>query len=127
MGLGGGFGLFLCVGGQGDNGLADEATANYVGLSDTGLFYIYLSVDPTRTKEAIDVVLSECQALHDQIDDEALERAKTKAATSVVCSGEHGLSRFGQLVDDVSCNAPLRSLDDQIDEIRSVDTDRIGS
>ncbi len=109
------------------NGLADEATADYIGLSDTGLFYIYLSVDPSRTEEALDVVRRECRALHEQIDGESLERAKTRAATSVVCSGEHGLQRFGQLVGDISCNAPLRSLDQQIDEIRAVDADRIAA
>ena len=109
------------------NGLADEASADYVGLSDTGLIYIYLSVDPARAEEALEVVRNECQALHQEIDADALERAKTRAATSVVCSGEHGLHRFGQLVDDVSCGAPLRSLDQQMDEIRQVDADRIAA
>ena len=69
----------------------------------------------------------ECEALHEEINTDALERTKTRAATSVVCSGEHGLHRFGQLVDDLSCGAPLRSLDQQIDDIRRVDADRMGS
>ena len=38
------------------NGFADEATSDYIGLSDTGLLYIYLYVDPARTEESLDVV-----------------------------------------------------------------------
>lgn len=107
------------------NGLADEATADFAGFSDAGLIYIYLSVDPARTDEAIEVVLQECRGLHGDIDTGALGRAKTKAATSVVCAGEHGLHRFSQLVDDLSCGAPLRTLDEQIEEIRGVNADTI--
>ena len=108
-------------------GLADEASADYYGFSDSGLFYIYLSVDPTNAGQVMDIVRNELSDLSKTIDSDALERAKTKAATSMVCSGQHGLHRFSQIVGDLSTDTPLKSLDDQLAEIDSVSADSIGS
>ena len=45
----------------------------------------------------------------------------------MVCSGQHGLHRFSQIVGDLSTDTPLKSLDDQLGEIDSVSADSIGS
>jgi predicted Zn-dependent peptidase len=106
-------------------GLADEASADFYGFSDTGLFYIYLSVDPGNARQVMDIVNDELRGLKDGIDPEALARARTKMATSLVCSGENGLHRFSQIVGDLSTGTPLKTIDEQIAEIESVTPARI--
>lgn len=107
-------------------GLADEASADYYGFSDAGLFYVYLSVDPKNAAEVMEIVQGELKALGNGIDADALERAKTKAGTSLVCSGQHGLHRFSQIVGDLSTNTPLKTLDEHLADIDGVTADRIG-
>jgi predicted Zn-dependent peptidase len=107
-------------------GLADEASADYYGFSDSGLFYVYISVDPANAAEVMEIIRGELKDLSNGIDADALERTKTKAATSLVCSGQHGLHRFSQIVGDLSTDTPLISLDEHLAEIDGVTPDRIG-
>lgn len=108
-------------------GLADEVSADYVGFSDTGLFYIYTSVDPKNASQVIDIVKKEMADLKNGIDEEALLRTKTKFATSVACSGENGLSRFSQIVGSLSTGTPLKSLEEEQAEIAAVTPRHIAS
>ena len=101
-------------------GLADEASSDYYGFSDSGLFYVYLSVDPSNAEQVVNIVRDELGDLGNGIDSDALERTKTKAATSMVTSGQHGLHRFSQIVGDLSTETPLKSLDEQLEEIDQV-------
>jgi predicted Zn-dependent peptidase len=106
-------------------GLADEASADYMGFSDAGLFYVYISVDPENAEQVLDIVHKEMAELKNGVDAEALERAKTKQATSLVCNSEHGLSRFSQIVSNLSNNTPLKPIEEELAEIESVTPARI--
>lgn len=106
-------------------GLADEAAAEYINFSDTGLFYVYVSVDPKNAAQVLDIVRNEMADLKNGIDNDALERAKTKQATGMICSGENGLSRFSQIVGSLSTNTPLKTLDEERAEIDAVTPKRI--
>jgi len=108
-------------------GLADEASADYYGFSDSGLFYVYTSVDPANAEHVMGIIRDELDDLSNGIDEAALERAKTKASTSLVCSGQHGLHRFSQIVGDLSTNTALKSLDEQLAEIDGVSGDGIAN
>ncbi|MDA0748649.1 MAG: pitrilysin family protein [bacterium] len=106
-------------------GLADEATSNYYGFSDTGLFYIYTSVDPDNAQVVLDVMRTEMEMLRQGVDAEALARARTKRATSLVTSGENGLRRFSQIVGSMSTGTPLKTLEEELAEIDAVTPERI--
>lgn len=108
-------------------GLADEASADYIGFSDAGLFYVYLSVDPQNARKVIDIAQREMADLKNGIDAEALNRAKIKCATGLVCSGENGLSRFSQIVGSLSTHTPLKTLEEELAEIDAVTPARIAS
>lgn len=108
-------------------GLADEASAEYIGFSDAGLFYVYLSVDPDNAAEVVEIVNRELADLSNGIDAAALDRAKTKASTALVCSGQHGLHRFWQVAGSISRDVPLKSLDEQLAEIDRVSTDSVAA
>jgi len=106
-------------------GLADEASADYVGFSDTGLFYLYASVDPKNVSEVLDVIRKEMTDLKNGVYADALQRTKTKFATGLACSGENGLSRFSQIVGSVSTNTPLKSLAEEQAKISAVSATHI--
>ena len=68
-------------------------------------------------EQVVNIVRDELADLGNGIDSDALERTKTKTATSMVTSGQHGLHRFSQIVGDLSADTPLKSLDEQLEEI----------
>ena len=108
-------------------GLADEASAEYIDFSDAGLFYVYLSVDPQNASRVLDIARREMADLKNGIDNDALQRAKTKRATGMICSGENGLSRFSQIVGSLSTGTPLKTLAEERAEIDAVTPERIAS
>ncbi len=106
-------------------GLADEASADFCGFSDTGLFYIYVSVDPKNVSRVLEIVRQEVDELKRGVDGEALARSKTKQATALVTGGEHGLRRFSQIVGSLSTGTPLKTLEEELAEIDAVTPERI--
>ncbi len=106
-------------------GLADEASADFCGFSDTGLFYIYVSVDPKNVSRVLEIVRHEVDELKRGVDGEALARSRTKQATALVTGGEHGLRRFSQIVGSLSTGTPLKTLEEELAEIDAVTPERI--
>ena len=106
-------------------GLADEASADFCGFSDTGLFYIYVSVDPKNVSRVLEIVRQEVDELKRGVDGEALARSRTKQATALVTGGEHGLRRFSQIVGSLSTGTPLKTLEEELAEIDAVTPERI--
>ncbi len=106
-------------------GLADEASADFCGFSDTGLFCVYVSVDPKNVSRVLEIVRQEVDELKRGVDGEALARARTKQATALVTGGEHGLRRFSQIVGSLSTGTPLKTLEEELAEIDAVTPGRI--
>ena len=106
-------------------GLADEASADFCGFSDTGLFYVYVSVDPENVSRVLEIVRREMDELMRGVDGDALARARTKHATALVTGGEHGLRRFSQIVGSLSTDTPLKTLKEELAEIDAVTPERI--
>lgn len=106
-------------------GLADEASADFYGFSDTGLFYVYVSVDPENVSKALEIVRREIDGLKTGVDGDALARSRTKQATALVVGGEHGLRRFSQIVGSLSTDTPLKTLDEELAEIDAVTPERV--
>lgn len=108
-------------------GLADEASAEYINFSDAGLFYVYLSVDPQNASRVLDIVRREMTDLKNGVDNDALLRAKAKKVTGLICNGENGLSRFSQIVGNLSTGTPLKTLAEERAEIDAITPTRIAS
>ncbi len=106
-------------------GLADEASADFCGFSDTGLFYVYVSVDPKNVSQVLEIVRREIDALKRGVDGEALARSRTRQATALVIGGEHGLRRFSQIVGSLSTGTPLKTLEEELAEIDAVTPKRV--
>ena len=106
-------------------GLADEASADYFGFSDTGLFYLYASVDPKNAAQVLNIIRRELAELKNGVDANALARIRTKKATALVCSSENGLSRFSQIVGSLSTNTPLKTIQEELADIDAVTPERV--
>ncbi len=106
-------------------GLADEASADFCGFSDTGLFYVYISVDPENVPQVLEILRREMDELKRGVDADALARSRTKQATALVTGGEHGLRRFSQIVGSLSTGTPLKTLEEELAEIDAVTPERI--
>ncbi|MCE2441056.1 MAG: insulinase family protein [Candidatus Latescibacteria bacterium] len=106
-------------------GLADEASADFYGFSDTGLFYVYVSVDPQNVPQVLEIVRREIDGLKGGVDEEALARSRTRQATALVVGGEHGLRRFSQIVGSLSTDTPLKTLEEELAEIDAVTPERV--
>ncbi len=78
-----------------DNGLCDEASFDHSSEDGLGHFGGYISTDPERAKEALEVFKSVLQeAQQDLVTIEELERAKRKVAVSIVLRAETPYSRL---------------------------------
>ncbi|MDE3000409.1 MAG: pitrilysin family protein [Gemmatimonadota bacterium] len=106
-------------------GLADEASADFYGFSDTGLFYVYISVDPENVPQVLEIVRNEIGGLKEGVDGDALARSRTKQATALVVGGEHGLRRFSQIVGSLSTDTPLKTLEEELAGIDAVTPGRV--
>ena len=78
-----------------DTGLAESALAFHHEYDDLGVFYVYVQGNPDNEEAISQAALQEMQRLQAEgISVAELERAKLKAATSLVFAGETTLSRL---------------------------------
>src|SRR5439155_14837880 len=77
-----------------DNAIADDADFGFYPHDACGSFYISLTTDPARTQKALDIALAELEKAKKDLNDEEIERAKNKIASSLVLQGEVPLGRM---------------------------------
>ena len=69
-----------------DNAIAEDADFGFYPHDACGSFYISLTTDPERTDEALDIALKELEKVKTDLNDDEVERAKNKIASSLVLS-----------------------------------------
>ena len=106
-------------------GLVDSIYASHYSFIDSGFMYVYASSAPEKSSEVLGIVKAECARLHDEIDEQALARARVKEAAACVSQGENGLNRWMQLIDRQNAQKPLQSIQEAIAEIDAVTPGKI--
>src|SRR5688500_17247949 len=66
-----------------DNAIADEADFGFYPHDACGSYYISLATDVARTQKALDIALAELEKVKHDLNDEEIERAKNKIASSL--------------------------------------------
>src|SRR5438093_11472572 len=71
-----------------DPAIAEDADFGFYPHDACGSFYISLTTDPQRSRQALDIALKELEKVKHDLNDAEVERAKNKIASSIVLSGE---------------------------------------
>ncbi len=103
-----------------DNAIADEADFGFYPHDACGSFYISLVTDPERTQKALDIALGELNKAKTDLNDDEVERAKNKIASSLVLQGEVPLGRMRSIGSQWLYNKEYRSLEQDMETLMKV-------
>jgi predicted Zn-dependent peptidase len=99
-----------------DPGLVDTARLYHSEEDAAGAFYAYLSCEPERAQEVLDLTRSVLrQASHEGLSEEEVERAKRKLASVQVLQGETPYGRLMHVGFDWQYRREIQTLSDSVD------------
>ncbi len=94
-----------------DNAIAEDADFGFYPHDLCGSFYLSLTTDPERTAQALEIAHKELAKVRDDLNDDEVERAKNKIASSLVLSGEVPVGRMRSIGSQWIYNKRYRSLE----------------
>src|SRR5205814_6462618 len=94
-----------------DNAIAEDADFGFYPHDLCGSFYVSLINDPDRTDEALGIALNELEKVKTDLNDDEVDRAKNKIASSLILSGEVPLGRMRSIGGQWIYNREYRSLE----------------
>ena len=104
-----------------ETGLAEGVGGDYMAMDGTGMLYVAASLQPAKTKRALDAIAASVQRLqHGPIGEDELRRAKTKLLSRLVMSGESTNSRMLSLAGSWVSVGRLETLEEQTAQIDAV-------
>ncbi len=106
-------------------GLVERVGASHFGFKDSGFLYVHASSGPENSRRVYDLIREELLKAHRAVDEDALERSRTKAVSALVREAENGLNRWMQLAERESAGATVKTIRMSINEIEEVTPDRI--
>lgn len=111
-----------------DPAIADEANTAYDMLDGTGGFLTFISTDPQRGSEAVDIAIGEFRKVMDGgFSDAELDAAKNKIASSATLKGELPMGRLTAVGFDWVYRREYMPLAAQIDKLFAVTADEVMS
>ncbi|HLL88860.1 MAG TPA: pitrilysin family protein [Tepidisphaeraceae bacterium] len=103
-----------------DNAIAEDADFGFYPHDACGSFYIALTNEPDRTDKALDIALKELGRVKRDLNDDEVERAKNKIATSLVLQGEVPLGRMRSIASQWIYNKEYRNLEQDMATLMAV-------
>lgn len=102
-------------------GLADTIDSGYSAFVDAGMFMTYFSASPQNAPKVLRIVREEMEKLaRDGVTPEELERAKVKAISDTVLSGEASQRRMFEITDLYISKGRALSVDEIIAAIERI-------
>jgi len=108
-----------------DNAIAEEADLGFYPHDACGSFYLALTSDPKRMDEALGIAMSELQKVKTDLNDDEVERAKNKIASSLVLSGEIPSGRMRSIGSQWIYNKQYRPLELDMATLMAVTPDSL--
>ena len=108
-----------------DNAIAEEAEFGFYPHDGCGSYYLGLTTEPDRTRKALDIALAELQKAKQDLNDEEVDRARNKIASSIVLQGEVPLGRMRAIGGQWVYNEEYRSLEQDMATLMAVTTDSL--
>lgn len=106
-----------------DNAVAEEADFGFYPHDECGSYYVALTTEPDRSDKALEIALGELQKVRSDLNDEEVERAKNKIASSIVLQGEVPLGRMRSIGSQWMYNKQYRSLEMDMATLLAVNAD----
>jgi predicted Zn-dependent peptidase len=103
-----------------DNAIAEDADFGFYPHDACGSFYVSLVNDPERTDECLDIALKELEKIKSDLNDDEVQRAKNKIASSLILSGEVPSGRMRSLGGQWMYNKEYRSLEKDMATLNAV-------
>jgi len=103
-----------------DNAIAEEADFGFYPHDALGSFYLSIINDPTRTDQCLDMALKELQKVKTDLNNDEVERANNKIATSIVLQGEIPLGRMRAIGGQWIYNKEYRSLEQDMATLTAI-------
>jgi predicted Zn-dependent peptidase len=100
-----------------DNAIAEDADFGFYPHDNCGSFYVALTTAPERTEQAMAIAMKELDRVKTDLNDDEVERAKNKIATSLVLSGEVPLGRMRSIGGQWLYNHEYRSLEQDMETL----------
>jgi predicted Zn-dependent peptidase len=108
-----------------DNAIAEDADFSFYPHDLCGSFYMSLTTEPKRTKQALDIALKELEKVKEDLKEDEVERAKNKIASGLVLSGEIPIGRMRAIGAQWIYNHDYRSLEQDMATLMSLNADSL--
>jgi predicted Zn-dependent peptidase len=108
-----------------DPAIADDADFGFYPHDLCGSFYLSITSDPERAQTSLDIALAELNKVKTELNDDAIERAKNKIASSIVLSGEVPIGRMRSIASQWIYNKEYRSLEQDMETLLKVTPDSL--
>ncbi|MGB7161211.1 MAG: pitrilysin family protein [Tepidisphaeraceae bacterium] len=108
-----------------DNAIAEDADFGFYPHDACGSFYLSLTTDPQRTAQALEIAQRELAKVKEDLNDDEVERAKNKIASSLVLSGEVPVGRMRSIGGQWIYNKQYRSLETDMATLNAVNADSL--
>lgn len=111
-----------------DNGLCDEASIDHTSEDGLGHFGGYISTDPDRAKEALEIFKNILEtAQQNGVTLEELERAKRKVAVSIVLRAETPYSRLFSMSMEYLDTFQYQPLHEVVKTVQSITLEEVNA
>jgi predicted Zn-dependent peptidase len=109
-----------------DTALADSASLRHDVMDGTGVFYAYISCDPARQEQVLDIATGILRDVRENgVTDDELTTAKNRVSSSISLGGELPMGRLGHLGHNWLYRHEYRSLSEAIERVNAVSQDDI--
>ena len=108
-----------------DNAIAEEADFGFYPHDACGSYYLSIINDPERTDQCLDIALKELQRVKSDLNNDEVERAKNKIASSIVLQGEIPLGRMRAIGGQWIYNKEYRSLEQDMATLQAITPDSL--
>src|SRR3954469_6139861 len=103
-----------------DNAITEDADFGFYPHDACGSFYLAITADPARTEQALTIAQNELQKVKSDLNDNEVERAKNKIASSLVLQGEVPIGRMRSIGGQWIYNKQYRSLEKDMATLQAV-------
>lgn len=101
-------------------GLAYTVSAYSSNYHSSGMFNMYSATSPDKANECLDVMISEMQAMVENISDDEIRRAKSQVRAGLVMSLESVTGRAEKLAGNIAAYGRYISIDEVLQKVEAI-------